>query len=143
MKFCRIDLSKTNYTPLEHFVMFIEPPVEKLQTIYKKYCAYKQFDSVMPIFDSQFTDVKNDVYGYVDNRHEIVAFSIVRRHDDKNAEAWQFAWDYADPALRLGIHSLETECAIYKKWGYEYLYLGEAADYKSELDGYEILDSNV
>jgi hypothetical protein len=93
----------------------------------------------MPIFDTQFTDAKNDIYGYVDNDEQLVAFSIVRRHDDANAESWQFAWDYADPALRLGIRSLENECAIYKKWGYKYLYLGEAADYKAELDGYEVL----
>jgi len=141
MKFCRINLSKTNYTTLDNFIMFVNPPVEKLQTIYREYCQYKKFESVMPIFESQFTDTKNDTYGYVDNFREIVAFSIVRRHDTKNAESMQFAWNYADPLLQLGIRSLETECAIYKKWGYQYLYLGEAADYKAKLDGYEILGS--
>jgi hypothetical protein len=139
MKFCRINLSETNYTPLNNFILFVSPPVEKLQTIYREYCQYKKFESVMPIFESQFTDTKNDTYGYVNNVQEIVAFSIVRRHDTQNAESMQFAWNYADPLLQLGIRSLETECAIYKKWGYQYLYLGEAADYKAKLDGYEIL----
>jgi hypothetical protein len=109
-----------------------------LQAIYKKYCEYKKFASVMPIFDSEFTDSKNNVYGYY-NDNKLVAFSIVRQHDDNNIESLQFAWDYEDPALRLGIRSLENECAIYKKMGYKYLYLGEAADYKSQFDGYEIL----
>jgi len=93
----------------------------------------------MPIFDSQFEDVKNDVFGYLDQTDTTVAFSIVRRHDDFNAESLQFAWNYHDPALRLGIRSLEHECAVYKSWGYRYLYLGEAAEYKSQLDGYEEL----
>jgi hypothetical protein len=141
MKFCRINLSKTNYTPLNNFILFVNPPVEQLQEIYRKYCQYKKFESVMPMFESQFLDINNDVYGYVNNVQEIVAFSIVRRYNKKNAESMQFAWDYKDPLLQLGIRSLETECAIYKKWGYQYLYLGEAAGYKANLDGYEILGS--
>jgi hypothetical protein len=138
MTYCRINLTKTNYNTLAHFVIFQDPPVDQLQAIYKKYCEYKKFASVMPIFDSQFTDSKNTVYGYYNN-NKLVAFSIVRHHDDSNAESLQFAWDYEDPTLRLGIRSLENECAIYKKTGCKYLYLGEAADYKSQFDGYEIL----
>lgn len=139
MTYCRINLTKTNYTPLAHFVIFLDPPIDQLQAIYKKYCEYKKFESVMPIFDSQFLDLKNNVYGYYNNDNKLVAFSIVRHHDDSNAESLQFAWDYEDPTLRLGIRSLENECAIYKKMGCKYLYLGEAADYKSQFDGYEIL----
>jgi len=119
--------------------MFIKPPVGDLQSIYKKYCKYKNFESVMPIFDSQFEDHKTDVFGYLDTQKRLVAFSMVRRHDDYNAESMQFAWDYADTKLRLGIRSLEHECAVYKNWGYRYLYLGEAAEYKKELLGYEEL----
>lgn len=119
--------------------MFISPPTGQLQSIYRDYCRYKQFDSVMPIFDSQFEDVKNDVFGYLDAEKRLVAFSMVKRHDAYNAESLQFAWDYTDASLRLGIRSLEHECAIYKHWGYKYLYLGEAAEYKSHLDGYEEL----
>lgn len=139
MKYCRINLSKTNYAPLEKFVMYITPPAGQLQSIYEAYCKYKKFDSVMPIFDSQFADVKNDTYGYPDKSGKIVAFSIVRRHDSYNAESLQFAWNYEDPTLRLGIRSLEHECAIYKNWGFKYLYLGHVADYKSQIAGYEEL----
>ena len=91
------------------------------------------------ISNAQFNDIKNDVYGYVDNDQRLVAFSIVRRYDEFNAESLQFAWDYKDPTLRLGIRSLEHECAFYKAWGYRYLYLGQADEYKSHLDGYELL----
>lgn len=139
MTYCRINLTETNYTCLEQFVIFLDPPIDQLQAIYKKYCEYKKFNSVMPIFDSQFTDTKNQVYGYYNKHKELVAFSIVRQHDQDNAESLQFAWDYQDPDLRLGIRSLENECALYKKMGFKYLYLGEAADYKSHFDGYEIL----
>ena len=141
MTYCRINLTETNYTTLEQFVIFQNPPIDQLQAIYKKYCEYKKFQSVMPIFDSQFTDIKNQVYGYYDNNKQLVAFSIVRQHDTINVESLQFAWDYQDPTLRLGIRSLENECAIYKKMGFKYLYLGEAAEYKSQFDGYEILGS--
>ena len=139
MKYCRINLAKTNYKFSDNFVMFIDPPVGQLQEIYRQYCKHKQFDSVMPLFDSQFSDLKNDSYGYYDTVGRLVAFSIVRRHDDTNVESLQFAWDYRDAKLRLGIKSLEHECAVYKAWGYQYLYLGLADEYKSQLDGYELL----
>jgi hypothetical protein len=145
MKYCRIDLSKTNYSTIKETVFFFDPPVAKLQAIYQEYCAYKQFTSVMPIFDSQFTDSKNTIIGYynLNDRHDLVAFSIIRQHDNENVEAVQFAWNYRNPEQRWGRRSLEHECALYKRLGCKYLYLGEAADYKSELDGYEVLGPNV
>lgn len=89
----------------------------------------------MPIFDSEYLD--NEVIGY---RHDgkLVAFSLIKIHDNENVEAIQFAWDYANPELKLGIKSLKNECAIYKARGYKYFYLGAAAKYK-QIDGYEEL----
>ena len=142
MKYCRINLSKTNYSPLENILIFINPPMEKLKNIFKDYCANKNFEGVMPLFDSQFTDPSNDVWGYLDNKNNIVAFSLVRRYDNDNVESLQFAWDYADPKLRLGIRSIEHECAIYKKLGYKYLYLGITEEYKKSFAGYEELGSD-
>ena len=110
----------------------------KLHQIYKQYCEYKQFDSVMPLFDNQFYDPLADIVGYYHNNN-LVAFSLIKTYDSQNAEALQFAWDYADPELRLGIESLKNECAIYKERGFKYLYLGSADEYKSHIDGYEIL----
>jgi hypothetical protein len=92
----------------------------------------------MPIFDSEYTDMSNDIIGYYD-QDNLVAFSIVRKYDQDNVEALQFAWNYHNPKLRLGIKSLEHECALYKKLGYQYLYLGGADEYKSKIAGFEIL----
>jgi hypothetical protein len=139
MKYCRINLSKTNYSELENAVNFSCPPAAKLKNIFKTYCIHKNFEGVMPLFDSQFTDSNNDVWGYLDHNSNLVAFSLVRKYDNKNIESLQFAWDYADPKLRLGIRSIEHECAVYKKLGYKYLYLGIAEEYKKSFDGYEEL----
>jgi hypothetical protein len=94
----------------------------------------------MPIFDSEFFDQKNDVIGYYDG-DVLVAFSLLRRYDNENVEAIQFAWDYKTPKLRLGIDSLKSECAVYKELGFKYLYLGGADEYKKKIDGFEILGS--
>jgi hypothetical protein len=141
MKYCRIDLSKTDYTAMSatncryvvHQDLFPE-----MFGIYRKYCEYKQFNSVMPLFEQQFRDVSTEIVGYFSNR-KLVAFSLIKLYDKDNADALQFAWDYGNPKLRLGIESLKNECAIYKARGYKYLYLGSADEYKSQLDGFEIL----
>jgi len=142
MKYCRINLSKTEYSELANTVIFVNPPVLKLKNIFKTYCVHKNFEGVMPLFDSQFLDSGNDVWGYLDNNANLTAFSLVRRYDDDNVESLQFAWDYADPKLRLGIRSIEHECAVYKKAGYKYLYLGITESYKKSFDGYEELGPN-
>jgi hypothetical protein len=92
----------------------------------------------MPIFDSEYTDPKNDILGYYDSNN-LVAFSLVRRYSDTEAECVQFAWNYANRDLRLGISSLKNECAVYKRLGFKYLYLGGAEEYKKSIDGFEIL----
>jgi hypothetical protein len=109
-----------------------------LQDIYRKYCEYKQFTSVMPLFQGLIFDKYTDVIAYYPDG-KLSAFSLTKRYDRENAESLQFAWDYAKPDLRLGIASLQHECAYYKSQGFKYLYLGVADDYKSQIDGYEIL----
>jgi hypothetical protein len=64
---------------------------------------------------------------------------MMKRYDDKNLLAAQFAWNYRKPKLRLGITSLQTECAIYRQRGFQYLYLDQAHLYKQDLEGFEIL----
>ena len=105
---------------------------------YRDYCIYKHFASVMPIFDSRYTDPMTDVIGYYD-AGKLVAFSLIKRYDDYNGLCDQFAWNYHRPKMRLGIESLQTECAIYKARGFKYLYLEQAHLYKQDMDGFEIL----
>jgi hypothetical protein len=138
MLYARINLTGTNYQKLDCQKILDLLPVPELQGIYKKYCDHKHFKSVMPIFDSEFTDPKNDVIGYYD-RDKLIAFSLMRRYDADNVEAIQFAWDYANPKLRLGIESLKSECALYKEQGFKYLYLGGADEYKRDIDCFELL----
>lgn len=139
--FARIDLDKTNYTPsvewayIEHFD---KDTLSRLDEIYKTYCVYKHFASVMPMFHSRYTDPMSDVIGYYDN-NKLVAWSLIRKFDTCNALCDQFAWTYHKPKTRLGIETLKTECAIYKERGFRYLYLEQAHLYKSEIDGFEIL----
>ena len=64
---------------------------------------------------------------------------MYRIWDKENIVIDHHAWDYSNPKLRIGLRSLQNECAFYKSQGYKYLYLGLADDYKSQLEGYEIL----
>jgi hypothetical protein len=139
IKFCRIDLSKTNYALYPGAERFSwASGLEPYQQIYQEYCAHKQFESVMPLFLQQFQDPQNDTHIYRSGA-DIVAWSLCRRWDEYNAESLQFAWNYHEPELELGRRSLAHECAYYKQLGYEYLYLGQAAEYKTRFDGYEEL----
>ena len=92
----------------------------------------------MPIFHSRYRDPMADIIGYYDNT-KLVAFSLIRRFDQQNAQCDQFAWTYHKPKMRLGIETMKTECAIYKKRGFKFLYLEQAHLYKQEIDGFEIL----
>jgi hypothetical protein len=139
MKFCRIKLAQTNYNEYPESARWTwASSVEPFEQIYKQYCAHKQFTSVMPLFLSQFQDKANDIHIYYHN-DQIVAWSLCRRWDEFNVEGLQFACDYKNPEIELGIRSLEHECAYYKSLGYNYLYLGEGANYKAQFDGYELL----
>jgi len=137
-QFARIDLSKTNYEIKVKWEYLRDPDIPRLNNIYRDYCKYKHFASVMPMFDSRYTDPMTDVIGYYD-ADRLVAFSLIRRYDDKHALCDQFAWNYNNPRLRLGIETMKAECAIYKARGFDYLYLEQAHLYKASMDGFEIL----
>jgi hypothetical protein len=137
-QFARINLSQTNYEQDVKWEYLRDPDISVLNKIYRDYCIYKHFASVMPIFDSRYTDPMTDVIGYYDN-DKIVAFSLIKRYDNHNALCDQFAWNYHNPKLRLGIKTLQTECAIYKERGFQYLYLEQAHLYKQGINGFELL----
>jgi hypothetical protein len=137
-QFARIKLSETDYTPSVDWYYITEPDLDQLNDIYRTYCIYKHFASVMPIFDSQYLDPNTDIIGYRD-AGQLIAFSLMKRYDDQNVLASQFAWTYRNPRARLGIESLKTECAIYRKRGFQYLYLDQVHLYKQGFLGFEIL----
>jgi hypothetical protein len=137
-QFARIRLEETQYQPTTDWYYITEPDIAQLNNIYRTYCIYKHFASVMPIFDSQYLDADTDIIGYRD-AGDLVAFSLMKRYDDHNVLASQFAWTYRNPRTRLGIESLRTECAIYQQRGFKYLYLDQVHLYKQSFDGFEIL----
>lgn len=139
-QFARIDLARTDYKETVSWAYLTknDKMIAQCQDIYRTYCIYKHFGSVMPMFESRLRDPMADVIGYWD-RDRMVAFSLIRRFDDHNALCDQFAWTYHDPKLRLGIETMKTECAIYKARGFDYLYLEQAHLYKQEIEGFEIL----
>ena len=137
-QFARINLEKTQYQPTVDWYYITEPDITVLNDIYRTYCIYKHFGSVMPIFDSQYLDPDTDLIGYRD-QGRLVAWSMIKRYDSHNALCAQFAWTYHNPKTRLGIESLKTECAIYRERGFHYLYLDQAHLYKQGFDGFELL----
>jgi hypothetical protein len=139
-EYARIDLSKTTYQPtvVYQYLLATDDNINQLNEIYRTYCIYRHFGSVMPIFPRQYTDPMTDIIGYYDN-NQLVAFSLIKRFDDDNALCEQFAWTYHRPRMRLGIESLITECAIYRERGFQYLYLDQAHLYKQGLEGFELL----
>lgn len=139
--FARIDLTKTDYTPSIkwEYITSREPDVlDRLNDIYRTYCIYKHFASVMPMFHSRYNDPMAEIIGYYDNE-QLVAWSLIRKFDMHNALCDQFAWTYHKPRLRLGIETMKTECAIYRDRGFRYLYLEQAHTYKEEITGFELL----
>lgn len=132
---CRINLSKTNYKEELEYSVLDSFYFSTINSIYEKYCAYKKFKEYIPLLYKELEN--SELLGYYDN-NVLVAFSIINIYDN-HVKAEQFAWDYANPSLRLGIRSLKTECARYKRLGYDYLYLGEYHKYKEQFDGFELL----
>lgn len=140
-QFARIDLARTNYKPTvewQYITSREHDVLAQLDDIYRTYCIHKHFTSVMPMFHSRYSDPMADLIGYYDS-DKLVAWSLIRRFDQHNAQCEQFAWTYHQPRLRMGIETMKTECAIYKQRGFQYLYLEQAHLYKSEIDGFEIL----
>ena len=139
-EYARINLANTTYRPsvVYQYLQATDDTIAQLNEIYRTYCIYKHFGSVMPIFDRQYTDPMTDIIGYYDE-DKLVAFSLIKLYDRDNALCEQFAWTYHKPKMRLGIESLITECAIYKERGFKYLYLDQAHLYKQGLQGFELL----
>ena len=139
MRYCRINLAETEYTELDTYRVLDSSHFDNIEDIYRQYCAYKKFSSVIPMFYEDIASSYSEILGYY-HQTELVAFSLIYVYDSKKcAYAEQFAWDYKTPHLKLGYRSLESECARYKRLGYEYLYIGEYAKYKETFDGFEIV----
>jgi len=137
-QFGRIDLSKTTYESDLDWWLLNPVPVEEVQRVYRDYCAHKHFQSVMPMIEGRLTAPNTDIIGYHD-QGRLVAWSMYRIWDKENVLSDHFAWDYRNAKLRLGIRSIENECAIYRDRGYRWMYFEAVEPYMLDLQGFEIL----
>lgn len=137
-QFGRIDLAKTTYANDLDWWMLDPVPVEQVQRVYRDYCSHKNFQSVMPMLPGRLTAPNTEIVGYYD-QGRLVAWSMYRIWDSENVLSDHFAWDYRNHKLRLGIRSIENECAIYRDRGYRWMYFEAVEPYMMSLQGFEIL----
>lgn len=138
---CRINLELTNYRQIP-FQFLDKKYFSQCEKIYKKYIAHNNIENPHPVFEEEWdkeSKYNADVLGYYHD-DQLVAWSLVYKFPSKSTIlADQFAWNYADPKLKLGYRSIRSECAYYKSQGYKYFILGDPDKYKEELKGYEII----
>ena len=137
-QFGRINLARTSYEVNTDWTLFENPPVPELLRIYRDYCRHKHFLSVIPMVAERFTESGTDVIGYQD-QESLVAWSMLRRWGTHSVLSDHFAWDYRNPQLRLGVLSLETECAIYRDRGFKWMYFESVEPYMLDIEAFEIL----
>lgn len=137
-QFGRIDLTQTTYQADLDGGVLDPVPVNELLRVYRDYCTHKNFLSVMPMIPGRFTRPCTEIIGYRD-RDRLVAWSMYVLWDDQNILSDHFAWDYKNPRLRLGIRSLEHECALYRERGFRYMYFEAVEPYMINIQGFEIL----
>ena len=64
---------------------------------------------------------------------------MYRIWDNENIVIDHHAWDYNNPKLRIGLRSLQNECALYRNRGYRFMYFESIEPYMLNLQGFEIL----
>ena len=138
MKFGRIDLTKTTYNIILDAHLLNPVPVDEINRVYKTYCLYKSFKSVMPMIAGRFLIPNTEVFGYYE-QEKLIAWSMYRIWDKENIVIDHHAWDYNNPKLRIGLRSLENECAMYRNQGYRFMYFESIEPYMLKLQGFEIL----
>lgn len=155
----RICTAETNYEEyneqweiVEKLTPLYKKRLEKILNIYIKKHSFTDYGRTLSTSDRS----KFFIYYH---KNEIVAFTKMQFYPNliqwgyqiwpyKGLETFMFAWDYANPNLRLGEVTLQHEIAWAKKHsnaggdqGYEYLYTGPGYErssiYKADVDGFE------
>ena len=137
-QFGRINLAATTYQQDLDAELLDPVPVDDVLKVYRDYCTHRRFQSVMPMIPGRLTAPNTEIWGYR-NTSKLVAWSMYRVWDHANILSDHFAWDYREPRLRLGIRSIETECAIYRARDYQWMYFESVKPYMLDLQGFEIM----
>jgi hypothetical protein len=138
-QFGRIFLPSTGYAQQVNGVVLDPVPVKEVLRVYREYCLHRHFQSVIPMVPGRLTASDTEVIGYHDAAGKLIAWSMYRIWDSESILSDHFAWDYRDPRLRLGIRSIENECAIYRDRGYRWMYFESVEPYMLDLEGFEIM----
>ena len=138
MKFGRIDLTKTTYSVTLNAHLLNPVPIDEVIRVYKQYCLYKNFKSIMPMIPGRFLIPNTEVFGYYE-QEKLIAWSMYRIWDKENIVIDHHAWDYNNPKLRIGLRSLQNECAMYRNRGYQFMYFESIEPYMLNIQGFEIL----
>lgn len=134
----RVRLDETNYKFSDDFSIIEKPyPIDQLDSIYTKYCEYKNYTKYLEVGEFLPIDM---VIGYYYN-NKLTAWTKLRQYSSNSIESAVFAWDYTIPHSHLGITSLKAEIAWAKNNGYKYFYMGSSYEknsiYKSDMNGFE------
>jgi len=134
----RCDLSKCNYSMLASAAVLDTIQDEQLDAIYTEYCKKRGYKKYFEVNESLDWD---KFIGYTNKDSALIAWSKLREYSKNSIETVLFAWDYAEPDLKLGLKSLEHELAWAKQIGYQYVYMGPGYEtssiYKSRMTGFE------
>tara|TARA_Y100000589_G_scaffold171970_1_gene163259 strand:+ start:426 stop:947 length:522 start_codon:yes stop_codon:yes gene_type:complete len=137
----RINLKNTDYKEYSNCSLLSPDAYQKCVSIYIDYVNYKKFPQMFPLFEEEFKLDIIDRVGYYDKNNKLCAFTLVWRLPSVNSTwASYFAWDYKNPKLGMGNIANKNEIARYKRLGYDYLYLGPYAKYKTKLQGFELVN---
>ena len=131
-EYARIDLSKTNYKvlPENQFKILRQWNYDELMQVFSKYCAYKKFRSVLPLWYEDFASENTKVFGYYQN-NKLIAWSLMLEYPyAKCVTVDRLHGIIKIPCPRLGI-KMESEC-ILQRQGIQ-LYLHGADEYKNNL----------
>lgn len=137
-QFGRINLQDTDCQSVVSYKILDPVPVDDVLAVYRDYCLHKHFQSVIPMIPGRLLAPNTELFGYYD-RGVLAAWSMYRIWDDKNVLSDHHAWNYRNPRLRLGILSLENECAVYRDRGFLHMYFESVEPYMLDFRGFEIL----
>jgi hypothetical protein len=157
----RVCTAETNYEEYNEQWEIVEeltPTYSKrLEQILNKYIKKHNFNN----FGRALAPSNRSKFFIYYQNNEIIAFTKMQFYPIpmqtgyqvwpyKGVETYMFAWDYANPELRLGEVTLQHEIAWAKRYknpdgggdqGYEYLYTGPGYErssiYKADVDGFE------
>lgn len=109
------------------------------QEIWERYLEYKGFSQEQDFRDSLKLDPDKKILINVYDHDELVAFSIVRL--DPGPVSLQFAWNYHNPKLGLGIHTQHFEMDYLHSEGYSKHYICPGYEticlWKTRFPGFE------